>query len=83
MTEAVLILLPSLTEQYKSSKRDFQEFLGQIIGKLLEFCGGFFCLFVLLFEYIVSAHERTCDSGGILPPGNTMLPMEKSQSDVN
>lgn len=51
MAEAVL-LLPSHTEQYKSSKRDFQEFLDQISGKLLEFCGDlcvclFFCLNIL------------------------------------
>lgn len=75
MAQAVL-LLPPLTEQYNSSQRDFQEFLGQIIGKLL----GLFCVF---FKYIVLAHEWTCDSGGSMPPGNTTLPMEKSQLDVN
>lgn len=82
MAEAVL-LLPSHTEQYKSSKRDFQEFLDQISGKLLGVLWGSLCLFVLLFEYIVSAHEKTCDCGGSMPPGNTTVPMEKSQSDVN
>lgn len=77
MAEAVLLLLlPPLTEQYNSSQRDFQEFLGQIIGKLL----GLFCVF---FKYIVSVHEGTCDSGGRMTPGNTTLPMEKSQFDVN
>lgn len=35
---------PPLTEQCNSNQRDFQEFLGQIIGKLLGlYCGFFFC----------------------------------------
>lgn len=69
---------PPLTEQCNSNQRDFQEFLGQIIGKLLGlYCGFFFV------KYIVPAHKVTCNSGGSMPPGNTTLPMEKSQFDVN
>lgn len=68
MTEAVLLLL--LTHQYHSCQQDFQEFLGQIIGKLLR-------LFCAFFQYVVSAHGGRCDCGGSIPPRNATLPVEK------